>query len=191
MGPIAPLYHWGRLRAAQRIIIGAGSGRHPGWSSTDRAVLDVTRRSDFARYWSPSSRSAFLAEHVWEHLTPEEASRANRNCYEFLAPGGRFRVAVPDGFHPDAGYRERVRPGGTGPGAADHKVLYDYRSLMSSFEEAGFQTRLLEYWDEDGHFHAAAWSAEDGPIERSARADPRNAEGHLAYTSLIIDGIRE
>jgi predicted SAM-dependent methyltransferase len=172
-------------------VIGAGSDRHPGWASTDRAVLDVTRRADFARFWRPSSRRAFLAEHVWEHLTLAEAARANRNCHEFLVPGGRFRLAVPDGFHPDAGYRERVRPGGSGPGADDHKVLYDYRSLTETLEEAGFRTVLLEYWDEDGRFHGAPWSAEDGPIQRSARTDPRNAGDRLEYTSLIIDAIRE
>jgi predicted SAM-dependent methyltransferase len=191
LGPIAPLYHWTRLRWAPRIVIGAASDRHPGWCSTDREVLDVTVRADFARYWKPSTRRSFLAEHVWEHLTPEDARAANRNCFEFLALGGRFRLAVPDGLHPDPGYRERVRPDGTGPGARDHKVLYDYRSLTSSLEEAGFRTALLEYWDEDGRFHAASWSAEDGPIERSARNDPRNTGDRLVYTSLIIDAFRE
>lgn len=191
LGPIAPLYHWSRLRRAQRIVIGAGSDRYRGWCSTDREVLDVTVRADFARYWKPSTRRAFLAEHVWEHLTPDEATRANRNCHDFLVPGGRFRLAVPDGFHPDPEYRDAVRPGGTGSGAEDHKILYDYRLLTDMLEAAGFRTTLLEYWDEDGHFHAAPWSAEDGPIERSARTDPRNAGERLEYTSLIIDAIRE
>lgn len=172
-------------------MIGAGGSRHPGWCSTDRELLDVTRRADFARYWKPSSRRAFLAEHVWEHLTPDQARKANRNCFEFLAPGGWIRLAVPDGLHPDAEYRDRVRPGGKGPGADDHKVLYDYRSLPSTLEEAGFRTTLLEYWDEDGLFHTVPWSLEDGPIERSARTDPRNAGDRLEYTSLIIDAIRE
>lgn len=39
---------------------------------------------------------AFLAEHVWEHLSLEDAHRATRNCYRFLRPGGRLRLAVPD-----------------------------------------------------------------------------------------------
>lgn len=39
---------------------------------------------------------AFLAEHVWEHLSLEDAHRAARNCHEFLRPGGRLRLAVPD-----------------------------------------------------------------------------------------------
>lgn len=40
--------------------------------------------------------ASFLAEHVWEHLTLENAHRAARNCYRYLHPGGRLRLAVPD-----------------------------------------------------------------------------------------------
>lgn len=39
---------------------------------------------------------AFLAEHVWEHLSLEDAHRAARNCHDYLHPGGRLRLAVPD-----------------------------------------------------------------------------------------------
>lgn len=39
---------------------------------------------------------AFVAEHVWEHLSLQEAHRATRNCERHLRPGGRLRIAVPD-----------------------------------------------------------------------------------------------
>lgn len=39
---------------------------------------------------------AFVAEHVWEHLSLEDAHRATRNCQRHLRPGGRLRLAVPD-----------------------------------------------------------------------------------------------
>lgn len=39
---------------------------------------------------------AFLAEHVWEHLSLDDAHRATRNCQRYLRPGGRLRLAVPD-----------------------------------------------------------------------------------------------
>ena len=61
--------------------------------------------------------------------------QVNANCYEFLRPGGRLRIAVPDGFHPEPGYIEYVRPGGTGIGADDHKVLYNYQSLRKLLEK--------------------------------------------------------
>jgi len=142
------------------------------------------------RYWKPNSIKAFVAEHVWEHLTESEAIQANANCYEFLRAGGRLRIAVPDGFHPEPGYIEYVRPGGTGLGSDDHKVLYNYQSLKKLLEQAGFIVQLLEYWDEHGHFYFKEWSSKDGHIRRSKRYDPRNQNRSLAYTSLIADAIK-
>ncbi len=179
-----------QLALAQRIVLGAGGTRYPGWESTDRHVLDITRRNAFARHWAPKSRQAFLAEHVWEHLTPRDARKALRNCFEFLQPGGWLRLAVPDGLHPDLSYLDWVRPGGIGPGADDHKVLYDYRSLVDIVEHAGFRVRLLEYWNENGQFHCSAWDSVDGHIGRSAQHDPRNESGNLKYTSLILDAVK-
>jgi predicted SAM-dependent methyltransferase len=171
-------------------LIGAGGTSLPGWRTTDGDILDLRNRGHFANKWKPNSRAAFLAEHVWEHLTPVDAITAVNICFEFLKPGGRLRIAVPDGWHPDPGYIERVRPGGSGPGCDDHKVLFTYESLGKLLESAGFEVQLLEYWDENRHFHQAAWSAEDGPIRRSARTDSRNAHGQLNYTSLIVDAIK-
>lgn len=39
---------------------------------------------------------ALVAEHVWEHLSLQDAHRATRNCERHLRPGGRLRIAVPD-----------------------------------------------------------------------------------------------
>jgi predicted SAM-dependent methyltransferase/glycosyltransferase involved in cell wall biosynthesis len=169
------------------VVIGAGRVPHPEWIPTDKSVLDVTSRSDFRRYWQPNSVSAFLAEHVWEHLAKGDARTADRNCFEFLKPGGRLRIAVPDGMHPDPAYIDSVRPHGSGPGAEDHKQLYNYHSLRAQLEGAGFSVELLEHWDENGEFHYREWSSADGHIRRSKRYDPRNQDGTLSYTSLIVD----
>jgi predicted SAM-dependent methyltransferase len=83
-----------------------------------------------------------------------------------------------------------MQVGGPGPldhPAADHKIVYDYRLFRDVFAAAGFQVDLLEYCDEDGHFHAADRDAEEGPIFRSLRSDPRNQNGALGFVSLIID----
>ncbi len=178
-------------RRARHIALGAGGiGERAGWAVTEFDALDVTRRSDFERLWRPASRHTFLAEHVWEHLTPEQARAATANCYAFLRPGGRLRLAVPDGLHPNSAYIEDVRPGGTGAGADDHKVLYDYRSLSALLRACGFEVELLEHWDEHGKFRRATWDSEEGHVRRSADHDPRNRDGELRYTSLIVDGIR-
>jgi predicted SAM-dependent methyltransferase len=178
------------IRKAKNIILGAGNKNYLRWVSTDKNTLDILCRDNFKRYWKPSSRWIFLAEHVWEHLTIEESKIANANCFEFLQLGGRLRIAVPDGLHPDYLYINNVRPGGVGPGAEDHKVIYNYKLLRETLEEAGFKVDLLEYWDENGVFHFRKWDSEDGHICRSKRYDSRNKNGALNYTSLIVDAIK-
>jgi predicted SAM-dependent methyltransferase len=131
-----------------------------------------------------------MAEHVWEHLTDHDTALANKNCFQYLKPGGVLRLAVPDGFNPSKEYIEYVRPGGTGPGADDHKVLYTYQSMKERLERAGFKINTLEYWDENGKFYYIDWTDEGGRIRRSRRYDPRNQDGRLHYTSLIVDAIK-
>ena len=178
------------FKSAKKIIIGSANTSYPGWLSTDKDTLDITNRHDFECYWKPGSRTAFFAEHVVEHLEEEEAKNASANCFEFLKSGGRLRIAVPDGFNPDPAYIELVRSYGPGPGADEHKCIYNYRSLRKLLNNAGFHTVLLEYYDENGTFHFNEWNSVDGHIVRSKRYDPRNKDGRLHYTSLIADAIK-
>ncbi len=182
---------WRIAQAKQvRVVLGAGPVESPGWIMTDADTLNVASRRDWKRVFARSRAEALMAEHVWEHLTLPEAARANQNCFRFLKPGGRLRLAVPDGLHPDPKYREHVRPGGSGPGAEDHKVLYDFRLLSKLLTDAGFRVTLLEYWDQGGKFMFHEWSSAEGHVRRSKRYDPRNQDGSLTYTSLIVDAIK-
>jgi predicted SAM-dependent methyltransferase len=176
-----------RRRGTDRIIIGAGGERRDGWLATERYMLDISDEKSWARWFNPSTLSAILAEHVWEHLDQSDGLRAARLCQRYLAEDGYIRVAVPDGLHPDPVYREWVRPAGNGPGAADHRILYTYRSLAELFVTAGLDVTLLEYFDESGAFHRKTLDPADGFVKRSALADPRNQSGRLAYTSIILD----
>lgn len=173
----------------KRIIVGAGPTGFAGWVPTDMSAINLLDETTWLRFMQPASLDAILAEHVWEHLTPEQAVAAARNCFKFLKPGGYLRVAVPDGFHPDPAYVAQVRPGGTGSGAHDHKVLYTHQSFERVFTAAGFKTRLYEYFDERGQFHFEPWDPTQGMIRRSKRFDARNTDG-LAYTSVMLDAIR-
>ena len=179
-----------RNQPVKKIILGAAQTHFPDWISTDYPAVDITGSDSMSRHFKAGTVSAFLAEHVWEHLTPEQADAACRNCYEALAPGGYLRMAIPDGLHPDPAYIEQVRPGGSGLGADDHKVLYTYETLSSHLEAAGFKIKLLEYFDEDGKFHYSEWSPDDGMITRSSRFDQRNTVMANAYTSLIVDALK-
>jgi len=180
---------WEILRSKRRRLnIGAGKFEYEnGWLHTDLNSLDITKANEWKKYFRFVKLDSIMAEHVWEHLNEKDTARANENCYYFLKRKGTLRIAVPDGFHPDRNYIEHVRPGGTGPGADDHKILYNYETLRARLEKTGFTVKLLEYWDERGDFHSIDWTDEAGRILRSKRYDSRNKNGKLVYTSLIVD----
>ena len=211
--------HFGRswlkskLAASQgkRIVIGAWSRFDQGWIPTQREFLDLTNPTHWEAYFEPNSIDAILAEHVWEHLTPDDGLAAARTCFTYLKPGGTLRVAVPDGLLPDPAYIDTVKAGAgtvtrtSGPdgNAANHRALYTYRTLGKVFESAGFRVVMYEYFDELGTFHCQDWDAKGGTIWRSKRFDPRNKRGklasvhpgtiedYLAYSSIILDAVKD
>jgi len=190
------LKHALRTNPSPRLVIGS-SGRHDaGWIPTEKHFLNLLHTEQWKRFFVSNSIAALLAEHVWEHLTPEEARVATETCFAYLRPGGYLRIAVPDGLHPDPVYIALVKEQGLTPDEHgdfylnDHKVLYTYRTARDLFEKAGFHVELLEYFDEAGTFHAHEWKQQDGTIWRSKRFDRRNQGAELAYTSIILDAVR-
>lgn len=173
-----------------RVVLGAETARYPGWINTDRDTLDVTSAADWQRILGGQTAERMLAEHVWEHLSDDDVATANRLAFQHLSVGGCLRIAVPDGLHPDPGYRERVKPGGSGPSADDHRQMFNYQTLSDCLRKAGFDVECLEYWDEHGRFHFKPWHSSEGHIKRSLLHDRRNRSGVLGYTSLIVDAWR-
>jgi predicted SAM-dependent methyltransferase len=161
------------------------------WIATDINTLNILIEDDWRENLLFFKADNLMAEHVWEHFLEDEIKLANTYCYRFLKKKGKLRLAVPDGFSPNKEYLEYVRPGGTGPGADDHKILFNYKTLKQCLSEVGFKINLLEYWDELGKFHYQEWDVKDGYIIRSSKHDKRNKDGLLRYTSLIVDAIKE
>lgn len=185
-----------RLRKASKqlplkIVVGSSGVFDNGWTPTDIEYLNLTNSSDWARHFKENSIDAILSEHVWEHLTLKDAIIAASHCFKYIKPGGHARIAVPDGYHPKKEYIKSVDINGSGEGAYDHKVLYTHKTLQGVFEEAGFQVKLLEYFDESGKFHYNDWSVKQGTIHRTSKFDQRNTATELNYTSLIIDAIKK
>lgn len=172
------------------IIIGAHNTDYNNWLPTNIENLNLLELSSFENLFGDKKASRFLAEHVFEHITYEDALTALKNCNNYLVKGGTVRIAVPDGFHPNPDYINMVKPGGHGEGAHDHKLLYDYKKLSKVFEDAGYSVNLLEYYDENGQFHYNEWDSKDGHILRSKRYDKRFNEP-LGYSSLIIEGVKK
>lgn len=173
-----------------RIVIGAGKTHFDGWISTQENELNLLNRADFERLFAHEKAAAFLAEHVWEHMTLEEGIVAAQNCFDFLADGGYIRAAVPDRNFRNAAYQALTGVGGNGnPShpAFTHKIMYDYKTFCAVFKKAGFMVDLLEYCDEEGVLHYKHWNEADGKIGRSLRFDTRNENGNLGMVSIIID----
>lgn len=173
-----------------KVIIGAGNTQQRGWISTQEDQLNLLDDLSWENFFKSSQASAFLAEHVWEHMTYQEGVYAAKMCFKYLKPGGYLRIAVPDkNFKHDA-YQEMVQIGGPGPSdhpASSHKIVYDYRLISSLLIEAGFTTNLLEYCDERSRFHYKYWNENDGKIGRSFRYDTRNSLTSLGMVSIVID----
>jgi predicted SAM-dependent methyltransferase len=198
---------------SKRIVIGAWSKFDLGWIPTQQDLLDLIDPAQWRKYFEPNPVDAMLAEHVWEHITPEEGPAAARTCYTYLKPGAALRIAVPDGLLPDPGYVDLVKADAVNPTAGkvldaggnstNHKALYTYKTLKVLFERAGFRVALYEYFDEQGAFHCQDWDAKGGTITRSKRSDPRNKNGrlasvypgtmdnYLAYSSIILDAVKD
>lgn len=109
---------------------------------------------------------------------------------ESLFPMGCFRTPSISGWSKLVAPGQRIHP------AADHKVVYDYRTFAPVFISAGFTVTLLEWWDEHGCFHYTDWELSDGPIGRATKLDTRNeawrtGDGPPGFTSLLLDAVRQ
>jgi predicted SAM-dependent methyltransferase len=180
--------HIYKLKTSKKIIIGSSGTFQYGWFSTDYPQIDITSIEQCKKYWKKNSKSAFFAEHVWEHLTQNESKKGAECCYYFLQKKGRVRIAVPDGNHTDSAYIDNVKPGGVGSGAEDHKILFKIDSLSEIFKETGFKVVPLEFWDDMGNFHKKEWETKWGKVLRSRDFDSRNSSQKApSYSSIIID----
>lgn len=172
-----------------RVILGAGNTFYDGWVSTDQPLFNILNENDWKRYFHKKPPHRLLAEHVIEHLSPEENKRALTFAYRYLANGGSFRIAVPDAYHRDMGYLKAVKPGGWDAGADDHRTFWDVDSLRQIAESVGFKVIPLEYFDNQHTFHIIDYKNENGYIERSQKNNyvDKNVPD---YTSLIIDFLK-
>ena len=195
-------YQWRRLAiqrpvrrgAPIKIIVGAAETSRAGWYATNEQWLDVTKPEDWHRIFQCKKiLTHVVAEHVFEHLTPDETRVALRQIFEHLVPGGRLRIAVPDGYHPDPSYRAHTCINGIGDDASDHKQVLNVDVLTDLLEEAGFESRLLEGYRSDGHLTSEPYSTEDGYIWRSRANRGAETKAPWAFvdsdTSLIVDGV--
>lgn len=178
--------------APLKIIVGAAETYQPGWYSTNEQWLDITQQKDWDNIFkNQPCLTHIVAEHVFEHLTTTEAAQALRHMHQYLLPGGRVRIAVPDGNNPDPEYIRHVGINGIGDDAADHKQLLTTKTLSKLIQDAGFTAQHIEGYDKNGQLIQTPYDIKDGFIMRS-RANDNHTPWTFpdANTSLIVDGVK-
>lgn len=179
-----------------KIIVGAALTYQKGWYSTNEQWLDISNAEDWSRLFKGKALlTHVLSEHVFEHLSREETRLALKLIYDHMKPGGRLRIAVPDGYNPDPVYIQHVGINGIGADASDHKQLLNKDTLTDFLEEVGFAVEMLEGYLKNGDLVQKTINASDGRILRS-RSNSENMAGKAGWgfadanTSLVIDGIK-
>lgn len=174
-----------------KIIVGAAETYQKNWYSTNEQWLDITNPLDWKNVFkSKKILTNVIAEHVFEHLSYESADTAIKCISNHLLPGGKLRIAVPDGYHPDQDYLKHIGINGIGADAHDHKQLLNADSLSSLLTKNGFSTVLIEGYDVNGKLIQVPWDSNDGFVLRSRQNKPSKKWGFPdAETSLIVDGV--
>lgn len=179
-----------------KIIIGAALTTQKGWFSTNENWLDITEPEDWRNiFHGKVLLTHVLAEHVFEHLTEADMYLALGLIYQHMKIGGRIRIAVPDGYHPNPIYIRYVGIAGIGADAEDHKQLLNCSTLIKALEISGFSSKLLEGYQSNGDLVAIPIDIEFGNVYRSrsnllSMASRSGWDFPDANTSLIIDGVK-
>lgn len=129
-----------------------------------------------------------------EHLSEKEMMTALGHIADNISEkGGRIRIAVPDGYHPDPVYLRHVEINGIGDDALDHRQLLNVDTLSAHLREAGFEPVHLEGYTRDGVLVQKPYDTADGFV-RCSRANPKRKNNPWKFpdadTSLIVDGIK-
>jgi SAM-dependent methyltransferase len=174
----------------------------------DREREEARLRWRFMPFWLDdatslplrSGRFTFaLCEHVLEHLFLHEAYRVMQEVRRVLAPGGVFRVSVPDADlrpglpEPVAFHAGRLRTS-TDPGRwsdpAVHKTRFNVYSLTLLLELAGFRVVPLKAYDRNGALLGRFPSQAGPPYAGDADWDALLRSDYLRRPdSLILDAL--
>lgn len=175
--------HHPRRRWRRYVSVGLGVCNRPG-----RWFISVRLPSTFEL--PDHCVDAALSEHFIEHVNCDEAVEVMKEVCRVLKPGSRFRVAVPDMYHPR---KSESLKAGRDLDDRNHRSVWTYDSLSLALLRAGFaRLELLHYWDCSGVFHESPINhRRGGYVKRCPRNDKRNRQhqdyGEVWSTSLIID----
>ena len=161
-----------------KLQIGCGPNPLEGWLNTD--VSSTLRKGSpmFMDAGEPfpipdASFDYVYSEHLFEHLTYQQASNMLRECFRILKPNGVIRIATPDlkflvdlYEHPEKDINkvyiefnaERSEMPSSPVFAVNyfhtswgHKIVYDFETLSCFLTEVGFKDISLCEMSKSGH----------------------------------------
>ena len=168
-----------------KIVLGAGTTHYDGWIATDLPHFNILEKKDWDFFFTNQKIDNLLAEHVLEHLTETEVEKVIHLSSQYLAPGGIFRIAVPDSNHIHPTYLENILPPADG-----HQSTWTFGTFQKILLHEGYDADPLEYYTDDGIFKAKDFDFKNGVITRSKIKGYKNSV-IPDYSSLIIDCIKK
>jgi predicted SAM-dependent methyltransferase len=145
-----------------KLHLGCGRRHIPGYvhiDVVDHPTVDHVSSIDNLSFLQDSSVELIYNCHVLEHFKRREVARVLREWYRVLAPGGLLRISVPD-FAALCEVYTRSRNLGLviGPifGRQDylyniHYNMFDFETLKSQLEQAGFSEVRRYDWRQTEH----------------------------------------
>ena len=180
--------------AVVKLQIGSGRNMIPGWLNTDMSI-DICK--DGAMYLDAGETFPFpdhsidyvYSEHLFEHLSHDQAVNMLKECHRVLKPSGVLRIATPDFhfledlyLHPEKpANKSYIEWSAKGGGYCSpipetplnvinkfhtewgHKIIYDRQTLTGLLKDNGYK---------DIRFCG---------IGQSSYEELKNVEGHFKY----------
>jgi predicted SAM-dependent methyltransferase len=139
----------------RKIQFGCGSNLLDGWDNRD-SDCDIRKPLPYR----DGCADFIFAEHVIEHLTPQQAWNFLEECHRILVHGGVVRIAVPDAqrilLHSKPDYWAAVKKDGYGDGspkdavkavvfAHGHQSVWTSNLLRTFLKAIGFKAELCSF----------------------------------------------
>jgi SAM-dependent methyltransferase len=154
--------------------LGAGSKKGSGkWVTIDiNGQCDIYYNLAHGIPFSDESVSRIYSSHVFEHLTPAEASLCLRECLRVLKKGGEFSIAVPNArLYVDAYLKGRLDGANlevatpidylnyTAYCEGHHKAMFDQESLVHLLRSSGLTHVTLRGFDPSVDLEIRRWES--------------------------------
>lgn len=172
-----------------KLHLGSGRKRIPGYRNVDADAAcgpDVVATVDDLCELEDKSVSAIYACHVLEHTHREKVGAVLAEWHRVLKPGGELRVAVPDfqtivRLYNEGTHLERIWGlfyGGNKSEWDSHKVIFDYETLCTYLQKAGFHSMR--------RYEPSGWLS--GVFEEKASlANYRDYNAYIDFSTAVVN----